>query len=223
MVDLKNSVDFYWDPVCPWCWITARWMIDVGQQKNIRLNWKFFSLKLINKGREIPPDFSLLHDIGLKALRVAAAVRQDFGNDGVGEFYSSLGTCYHHDKGDIDDPAAIGSILRDCGFPSELAAAAGDEIRDREIQADMDCAILKAGTDVGVPLIVLDGGNGAGFFGPVISPAPAGEDALKLWDAIVAAVAIPGFFELKRTRNIRPIFGNRPEIRTHRSSDENPA
>ncbi len=187
-------------------------MIDVGQQKQIQVNWKFFSLKIINKDREVPQDYKILHAIGLKALRVAAAVRREFGNDGVGEIYTAMGAIYHHDAGDIDEPSALEKILQACGLPAGLAPAAEDETLDKDIQADMDQAIAKAGTDVGVPQIVLDGGKGPGFFGPVMSPAPTGEDAVKFWDAIIAAGSIPGFFELKRTREVGPIFGERPMI-----------
>ena len=187
-------------------------MVDVGRQKQIQINWKFFSLKLINKDREVPEDFRILHEIGLRALRVAAAVRAEFGNEGVNKIYTAMGTCYHHDEEDIDEPSAVEEILQRCGFPTNLAVAVEDEPLDKDIQADMDQAIAKAGTDVGVPLIVLDGGRGSGFFGPVMSPAPTGEDAVKFWDAIIAAGSVPGFFELKRTREVEPIFGERPEV-----------
>ena len=184
----------------------------MGRQKQIHVYWKFFSLKLINRDREVPADFKILHEIGLKALRVAAAVRGQFGNASVGKIYTAMGARYHHDEGDIDDPSSLEEILQTCGLPTRLATAAEDESLDKDIQADMDQAIAKAGTDVGVPQIVLDGGRGPGFFGPVMSPAPTGEDAVKFWDAIIAAGSIPGFFELKRTREIGPVFGERPEV-----------
>ena len=187
-------------------------MVDVGQQKQIQVNWKLFSLKLINKDRVVPEDYKILHAIGLKALRVGAAVRREFGNDGVGKIYTAMGAIYHHDENDIEEPSALENILQTCGLPAGLAAAAEDETLDKDIQADMDLAIAKAGTDVGVPQIVLDGGKGPGFFGPVMSPAPTGEDAVKFWDAIIAAGRKPGFFELKRTREVGPVFGERPEI-----------
>jgi len=212
MIEAKDIVDFYWDPVCPWCWITSRWMVDVARQKQIYVNWKLFSLKLINKDRHVAEDYKILHEIGLKALRVAAGVRREFGNDGVGQIYSVMGAWYHHDQVDIDEPSALAEILQTSGLPARLAAAAEDETLDGEIQTDMDQAIAKAGTDVGVPQIVLDGGKGPGFFGPVMSPAPTGEAAVKFWDAIIAAGSMPGFFELKRTREIGPIFGERPNI-----------
>lgn len=187
-------------------------MVDVGRQKQIQVNWKFFSLKLINKDREVPQDYRILHEIGLKALRVAAAVRVEFGNQSVGQIYAAMGVRYHHDEGDIDEPSTLEEILQTCGLPTRLAAAAENESLDKDILADMDQAIAKAGTDVGVPQIVLDGGQGPGFFGPVMSPAPTGADAVKFWDAIIAAGSMPGFFELKRTREVGPNFGERPKV-----------
>ena len=187
-------------------------MIDVGRQKQIQVNWKFFSLKLINKDREIPQDYKILHGVGLKALRVAAAVRREFGNDSVGKIYTAMGTIYHHDEGDIDEPSALKKILQACGMPTRLAVEAENESLDKDIQSDMDMAIAKSGTDVGVPQIVLDGGRGPGFFGPVMSPAPTGAAAVKFWDAITAVGSVTGFFELKRTREVGPIFGDRPEV-----------
>jgi predicted DsbA family dithiol-disulfide isomerase len=212
MVDIKDTVDFYWDPICPWCWITSRWMVDVGSQKQIQVNWKLFSLKKINKGRDIPEHFKILHEIGLRALRVAAAVSKKYGNDGLAKFYTVMGTRYHHDSEDIDEPDILKEILKSSGFPPRLADAVDEEAWDKIIAADMDQAIAKVGTDVGVPLIVLDGGKGPGFFGPVFSPAPSGKAAVELWDAIIVTGRTPGFFELKRTREVDPLFGERPDI-----------
>ena len=162
MAALKDTVDFYWDPICPWCWITSRWMEDVCGQKHIGINWKFFSLKKINEGRiQIMPDhFQQIQTEGLMALRVAAAVRREVGNEGVRKLYTAFGALYHHDQEDLGDPGALEGVLKVCGFPVELAAAAGDKSLDEVIEADMDQATEKAGTDVGVPLIVLDGGAG---------------------------------------------------------------
>lgn len=187
-------------------------MIDVGQQKDIYVNWKLFSLKIINKDRKVKEDFKILHEIGLKALRVAAAVRRANGNDGVGKLYTAMGALYHHDDEDIDDPEVLEHLLNGCNFPTQLISALDDSSWDKEIQADMDQAIGKVGDDVGVPLIVLDGGKGPGFFGPVMSPAPTGKAAVVFWDAVIAAGRTPGFFELKRTRETDPIFGERPVV-----------
>ena len=212
MVVLQDTVEFYWDAVCPWCWITSRWMIDVGRQKQIRINWKLFSLKKINEGRDIPEHYQILHKIGLRALRVAAAVRKEYGNDGLAKLYTVMGTRYHHDEDDIDEPEILEEILQTCNFQPQMAGAADDKSWDKTIDADMDQAIAKVGTDVGVPLIVLGGGEGPGFFGPVLSPAPTGKAAVALWDAIIAAGRTPGFYELKRTRETDPLFGDRPKI-----------
>jgi predicted DsbA family dithiol-disulfide isomerase len=210
MAEAKDTVDFYWDAVCPWCWITSRWMVDVGRQRDIQVNWKFFSLKKINEGREMPERFRVSHTIGLRALRVAAAVRQAYGNEVVGKFYTVMGTRRHHDQQDIGTSEALRDILQSCGLPLTLAEAADDEAWDKVIDADMDQAKAKAGTNVGVPLIVLDGGEGPGFFGPVFSPAPTGAAAVDMWNAMVAAGRIPGFYEFKRSRETGPIFGERP-------------
>ena len=212
MVEVKDRVDFYWDPVCPWCWITSRWMVDVGRQKQIHVNWKLFSLRKINEDRDIPEHFKILHQMGLRALRVAAAVSKEYGNDGLARLYTVMGTRYHHDKEDIDEPDILEEILKSCGFPAQLADAVDEEVLDKIISADMDQAVAKTGKDVGVPLIVLDDGKGPGFFGPVFSPAPTGKAAVALWDAIIVAGRTPGFFELKRTRETDPLFGRRPEI-----------
>ena len=96
MTEAKDAVEFYWDMVCPWCWITSRWMVEVSQHKAIEVRWKFFSLKKINEGRDMPERFRTSHATGLKALRVAAAVRQDYGNEAVGKLYTVMGTRRHH-------------------------------------------------------------------------------------------------------------------------------
>lgn len=212
VVDKKDTVEFYWDAVCPWCWITSRWMEDVAQQKAIQVNWKLFSLKKINEGRDLPERFKISHAMGLRALRVAAAVREAYGNEGIGTVYTALGARRHHDQADIGEAKVLEETLAACSFPTTLAAAADDETLDTIIEADMAQATAKAGTNVGVPLIVLDAGEGPGFFGPVFSPAPTGEDAVAMWDAMVAAGRTPGFFEFKRSRDTGPIFGARPNI-----------
>jgi predicted DsbA family dithiol-disulfide isomerase len=173
MADATNTVDFYWDMVCPWCWITSRWMVDVSQQKAIDVNWKFFSLRKINEGRDLPERFRISHAIGLRALRVAAAVRKDYGNEAVGKLYTVMGTRRHHDKEDVGVPETLAAVLSTCGLPVELAAAADDDTWDQVIEADMAQAKAKAGTDVGVPLIVLDGKDRASLVRSSVQPPQA--------------------------------------------------
>jgi len=212
MSEQQETVEFYWDAVCPWCWITSRWMEDVAQQKSIQVKWKFFSLKKINEGRDMAERFRISHAIGLRALRVAAAVREAHGNEAVRKLYTVMGTRRHHDQEDIGTTEVLQDILQTCDLPTSLAAAADDEAWDQVIEADMTQAKAKAGDGVGVPLIVLDNGAGPGFFGPVFSPAPTGEAALQMWDAMVTAGRMPGFYEFKRTRETGPIFGERPDL-----------
>ncbi|MBT8332376.1 MAG: disulfide bond formation protein DsbA, partial [Deltaproteobacteria bacterium] len=159
-----------------------------------------------------PEPYKTLHAMGLRALRVAAAVRKAYGNDGLAKIYTIMGTRYHHDEIDIDTPEDLKKILETGGYPADLATAAGEPEWDNAIQADMDQALAKVGKDVGVPLIVLEGGDGPGFFGPVCSPAPTGKAAVAFWDAIIVAGRTPGFYELKRTRETEPRFGKRPKI-----------
>jgi len=167
-------------------------------------------LRKINEGRELPERFRVSHLMGLRALRVAAAVREKHGREAVSKLYTVMGTRKHHDQADIGTVAELESILSTCGLPTTLAAAADNETWDKVIDADMANAVAKAGKDVGVPLIVLDGGSGPGFFGPVFSPAPTGKAAVELWDAMVTAGRTAGFYEFKRTRTTGPIFGERP-------------
>ena len=210
MIGVRDSVEFYWDPICPWCWITSRWMEDVSRQKDIHVTWRFFSLKMINAERDVASDLSILHAMGLRALRIAAAVRAKYGHGAVARLYTLMGTAYHHDQEDIDEPEVAEAILKRGGFPPALAAAVDDSDRDGAIEADMARAAAKVGNDVGVPIIVFNGGEGPGFFGPVISPAPTGEAAVALWEGLIAMGRAPGFFELKRTREVGPLFADRP-------------
>jgi predicted DsbA family dithiol-disulfide isomerase len=210
--DAQQTVDFYFDPVCPWCWITSRWMMEVARERDLKINWKFFSLKKINKGHEVSEAHRVSHAAGLRTLRVAAVVREQHGNGGVGKFYTAVGARRHHDQKDIGDKMELAGALQECGFSPDLAMAADDEAHDATIEEDMAQASVKVGTDVGVPLIVLDGGEGPGFFGPVFSPAPTGKAALEMWDAMVVGGRTPGFYEFKRSRKTGPIFGERPKV-----------
>ena len=129
MPGVSDKVEFYWDPICPWCWITSRWMEDVSRQKDIHVTWKFFSLKMINAERDVSSDLSILHAIGLRALRMAAAVRVKYGNEAVERLYTLMGTAYHHDQEDIDEPEVAEAILKRGDFPPALAKAVDDKLR----------------------------------------------------------------------------------------------
>lgn len=200
------QIDFYFDPLCPWCWITSRWITEVSEHRDLDLTWQPFSLAIKND-----LDGSKNHrpseEWGLRGLRVIEAVRRALGDDEVARVYSEMGARKHNDREDFPDHADVLSTL---GIDPALAAAADDQAWDAIIEESMDAALELAGDDVGVPTIVYQGSTA--FFGPVISPAPTGEAALRLWDGLVTlATTTDGFFELKRTREVGPIFGERPQ------------
>ncbi len=199
-------VDFYFDPVCPWCWITSRWLVDVAAQRDIAVRWRPFSLLLKNGSDPDDPDGApRSHVQGLRALRVVAAAADAHGDETVGPLYTRLGARYHHDQERTFD---LATVLEAVGLPAALAAAAQDSSWDSVIEASMKEALAVAGEDVGVPLIVFDGERG--FFGPIISKAPTGTAAAEMFDHVAALASFDGFWELKRDRTADPEFGPRP-------------
>ncbi|QRZ60842.1 DsbA family protein [Rothia sp. ZJ932] len=199
----KNTVDFWFDPICPWCWITSRWIVDVEKIRDIEVNWHPFSLSTLNKGRDLPEDYRAAMDRSWAPARVAAAVAQKFPGT-VGEFYTALGTEIHHNENKTNDyKDALVAALETVELPAELVDAGFSDEYDQALVDSNAAALDLVGDDVGVPIIAL---NGSSFFGPVISPAPQGEEAGKIFDAAVALASYPGFFELKRSRTVEPIF-----------------
>lgn len=200
-----TRVDFFFDPVCPWCWITSRWLVDVSERRDLDINWRTFSLRIKNRGVEMDEKYVEGHDRGLRALRVVEAARAEHGDTAVLPLYTEMGRRYHHDK---DRDASLVDIVRAAGFDPALADAADDESWDAVIESSMKEALELVGDDAGVPIISFDGK--AGFFGPVLSPAPTGEDAAQLFDSLHAMATLDGFWELKRTRTNPPMFAERP-------------
>lgn len=198
-------VDFYFDPICPWCWITARWLVEVAPHRYLDVSWRSFSLAIKNRDRDVPERFARSHREGLRALRVAEAVREAHGEGSVAALYEESGRHYQHDRNREFDHAAI---LEAVSLPTDLAAAADDQEWDVVIERSMDDALAVAGDEVGVPLIVFDGEYGT--HGPIVSRAPTGAAALDLFDRVVDLTTMPGFFELKRSRTAGPEFGPRP-------------
>ena len=198
------QIDFYFDPICPWCWITARWLTEVSEHRDLDVRWRSFSLFKKNDVQANDPAaerYGSTH----QALRVVEAVRDELGEGPIADLYTEYGRRWHHDRErPIDLDAALTSTRLDPAF----AEAAGDERWDDAIERSMKDALAVAGDDVGVPLIVFDESHG--FFGPVISPAPTGEAAAELFDHIAAIATMDGFWELKRDRSERPAFGERP-------------
>ena len=199
------TLDFYFDPICPWCWITSRWLTEVSEHRALDVTWRPFSLLIKNDGPEMSERYREAATEGMKALRVIEAVRTDHGNDGVGVLYTELGRRFHHDKQTAPD---LADVLTVSGFDTHYADEADSDQMTKKVQASMDDALGLLGDDVGVPLIVF--GGTAGFFGPVISPAPSGQEAVALFEAIERIATTTGFYELKRTRDVGPLFGDRP-------------
>jgi 2-hydroxychromene-2-carboxylate isomerase len=209
------DLEFFFDPVCPWAWITSRWVVEVQQQRDYDIQWRFISLQRINAERpddEYTTPHRAAHFAGLLAHRVCDEVRLGHGNDGVAALYTALGEAFHRQqrRPEInDDPVAfMTEMLANAGLPTELAAHVNDESHDAYIAAETDLAFSRTGPDVGTPIITFHPGasNEASFFGPVISVIPRGEEATRLWDAIEIVAGNPDLAELKRSIRRAPQF-----------------
>ena len=209
------DLEFFFDPVCPWAWITSRWVTEVKQLRTYEVNWRFICLKMINENRTddwYTPEYRAGHMAGLHGLRVADQVRLEFGNDQVGALYTAMGEFIHGEGRRLEitaDPVAtLEGLLKSADLPPELAEAALDESHDDHIRRETDLAFERTGKDVGTPIITFHPGQSdeASFFGPVISTIPRGEAALKLWDAIEIVATTSGMAELKRSHRSKPVF-----------------
>ena len=199
------KIDFYFDPICPWCWITSRWLMEVEPHRPVDVTWRSFSLRIKNQGQDRPEGAWAVADWGRGALRIVEAARASEGEQFVDDWYTELGARYHHDEERFPDFAAS---LQAIGRSPDWADAADDPRWDEAIEDSMSEVLGLLGDDIGVPAIVFDGQYG--YFGPVISPAPTGEAALALFDSFQTLAAQPGIWEVKRDRTVGPVFGPRP-------------
>jgi hypothetical protein len=210
------DLDFFFDPVCPWAWITSRWVTEVQALRDYNVSWKFISLKILNEDKmdyaSMPAGYKEVHAAGTSGLRVAAKARSVAGNDAVAKVYTALGTSLHNnqerEKFVADIEGHIAQLLVAADLPVEWASAVHDDTFDRLIADETALALERAGKDVGTPIITFQPGGlkEASFFGPVISTIPRGEDATKLWDAIETIATASGMAELKRSLRARPSF-----------------
>lgn len=215
----KNAdIHFYFDPVCPFAWMTSKWVRLVMEERDYDVEWRFISLRLLNASVDydshFPEGYEAGHTAGLRLLRVAARTRQEHGPDAVGTLYARLGAhIFDTERDEESQSGATGHhgtreflepILTEAGLPPSLADALDDESLDAIIQSETDEALAQTGKDVGTPIIHFEPPEGVAFFGPVISRLPSRSEAAELWDHVVALARFPGFAELKRSLRERP-------------------
>lgn len=201
-----TRVDFWFDPVCPWTWLTSRWLLEVADHRPLRITWHVMSLSVLNEGRELPEKYVELLQKAWGPVRVLIAVQQEYGDEYVLPLFDAMGERFHR-QSRTDHVAILTESVEAVGLPAQLAEAAGDTQWDQALRASHDRAMELVGDDVGSPVIRLPDAPGAGaYFGPVVNPVPRGEDALRLWDGIEALASTPQFHELKRSRDGDPII-----------------
>ena len=198
-----TPVDFWFDPLCPWAWITSRWMLEVQQVRPVQVRWHVMSLAVLNEGKtDMPERYAELMKQAWGPVRVAIAAEQRFGPEVLGPLYTALGTRFHQEKLDRDR-ATVEAALAEAGLPTDLADAMESTEYDEALRASHAEGIERVGYEVGTPILSM---NGTSIFGPVVTPIPRGEAAARLWDGVNLVTQTDGFFELKRSRTRDPIF-----------------
>ncbi len=205
------DVQFFFDPVCPFAWITSRWVLDVSSRRDLDVDWRFICLSVVNEDTDysrFPPAYPAMHGLGRDLLRVAAAARDDGGNDAVSRFYTAAGERLHVGlavaelwRGNELPADLVPDVLAAAGLDRGLASAAADAAFDPVLREETALALSRTGDDVGTPILTFAPGTDAecSLFGPVISKAPAAAEADAVWDAVTLLAATSGFAELKRS------------------------
>ncbi|MFU8852802.1 disulfide bond formation protein DsbA [Micromonospora sp. SL1-18] len=197
----------WFDPLCPWAWITSRWLLEVEKVRDLDIHFHVMSLSVLNEGRDLPEKYQDLMTQGWGPVRVCIAVEQAHGARTLAKLYTAMGNRIHLGKEPLNREMLVGA-LTEVGLDPVLADAAESTAYDEALRASHEAGMRPVGTDVGTPVIHAPGPDGdkIAFFGPVITPAPKGEAAGKLWDGVLLVAGTPGFYELKRSRELGPIF-----------------
>jgi len=196
-------VDFWFDPLCPWAWITSRWLLEVTKVRPVQPRWHVMSLAVLNEGKEdLSERYREFMARAWGPVRVCMAAEQAAGPEVLGPLYTAIGNRFHRDKAERNRET-IEAALAEVGLPASLADAMDSTEYDEALRASHHEGMDRVGKDVGTPVISV---NGQSIFGPVVSPIPRGEDAGRLWDGVITVTSVDGFFELKRGRFRDPIF-----------------
>lgn len=198
----KDVADFWFDPACPWAWMASRWITEVEKVRDIEVRWHVMSLSVLNEGRDLPDDYRAMLDDSWGPVRVVVAASVEHGEQVIKPLYDAIGTRFHP-QGRTDRRAVVVEALAEVGLPASLIDVYDTDRYDEQLRASHAEGIAKVGEDVGTPVVAF---NGTAFFGPVITPAPKGESAGRLWDGVVLVSEFDGFYELKRTRTQGPVF-----------------
>jgi len=198
----RETAEFWFDPICPWAWMTSRWMMEVQQVRPVDVDWHVMSLAVLNEGRDLPEDYREMMDKAWLPVRVVTAAKEQHGAEHVKPLYDAIGTRIHL-GGRKDWREVVVEALAEVGLPAGLVEAGDSDAHDAALRASHAEGIDRVGQDVGTPVVAA---AGVAFFGPVVTPAPKGEAAGKLWDGVLAVASTPGFYELKRTRDASPDF-----------------
>jgi predicted DsbA family dithiol-disulfide isomerase len=198
----RTPVDFWFDPLCPWAWMTSRWLLEVEKVRPIAPSFHVMSLAYLNSEKDIPEDYRKKLEPAWGPVRVAIAAAQAEGDQVLLPLYTALGNRIHLQGRDIDRQLIV-EALEEVGLPTSLADAAESTAYDEDLKKSHHAGMDQVGMEVGTPVISVEG---VAFFGPVVTPAPKGEAAGRLWDGVRLVAGTPGFYELKRTREKGPDF-----------------